>query len=548
MEKSDLYLTFTDENRAPKVNEVILYAEDSSWNDFGYKIGCTLRVLTHEENKNFEVRAFIGFFDPRNSELDEELKNVNYKTTSYLAMLPIIRQLEKRSALDKLGFFTMLPDMEAYRYAVSYLGPEFLEKVLRIVNDLVLYKDKKNKWIPHAMNSDVFKLGFMRHSSSFFAFNNADSVLGGVEEEKFDGISQELTLRYELAGFENDHEIKLKYDHTSIIPKRINVLIGRNGLGKSQALMSFCRAALRYPDKGISLSTSDSNGRPVINRLLAIATPGETQNTFPSERVKTQKLYYRRLSLTRNGRAKTTKTISDMLVQLARSEDSIGKKTRWDIFIDAISKVLPIKSLVIESRDKKYVGLADLGWGGGEQASLERWGNIAPNAEPKIMLAREAYPLSSGQLTFMKFAILCCLYIENGSFVLLDEPETHMHPNMISDFVGLLDEILENTGSLALIATHSAYFVREIPQDQVHVFKKEANNVCISNPRLTTFGAPVDSISRFVFDDDAESKLAEKLYRRIKRQNTTFEDIVNKLGYEISVAAMMKLRQKMEEA
>ncbi|ENM5797472.1 AAA family ATPase [Vibrio mimicus] len=544
MEKSELYLTFTDENRAPKVNEVILYAEDSSWNDFGYKIGCILRVLTPENHKNFEVRAFIGFFDPKNSDLDQELKSISYKTTSYLAMIPIIRNLNERNSLHKLGYFTMLPDMEAYRYAVSSLGPDFLEKVLLTVNDLVIYKDKKNSWILHAMNSEVFKLGFMRNSSSFFAFNNADSVLGGVEEENFDGISQELTLRYELAGFENDHEIKLKYDHSSIIPKRINVLIGKNGLGKSQALMSFCRAALRYPDKRISLSTSESNDRPMINRLLAIATPGETQHTFPSERTKTQKIYYRRLSLTRNGRAKTTKTISDMLVQLARSEDSIGKKTRWDIFLDAISKVLPIKKLVVESKNRKYISLADLWWNGGEQASLERWGNIALNAEPKIMLSREAYPLSSGQLTFMKFAILCCLYIENGSFVLLDEPETHMHPNMISDFVGLLDEILENTGSLALIATHSAYFVREVSREQVHIFSRENDRIIITNPRLRTFGSDIDSISQFVFDEDVDNRLAEKIFNRVRGMQ--YEQIQDELESELSMSAMINLKSLME--
>ncbi|MBF4400856.1 hypothetical protein EAY31_24550, partial [Vibrio anguillarum] len=99
----------------------------------------------------------------------------------------------------------------------------------------------------------------------------------------FGGISQELDLNFSLDGFKNQHTIPLKYDHQSIIPKRINVLIGKNGLGKSQALKSFCRDALQYKDPSISLVDRYSKGRPMINRLLAIATPGETQNTFPGE-------------------------------------------------------------------------------------------------------------------------------------------------------------------------------------------------------------------------------------------------------------------------
>ncbi|MBF4349710.1 AAA family ATPase, partial [Vibrio anguillarum] len=80
------------------------------------------------------------------------------------------------------------------------------------------------------------------------------------------------------------------------------------------------------------------------------------------------------------------------------------------------------------------------------------------------------------------------------SFVLLDEPETHMHPNMIADFVGLLDQLLEDTGSQALIATHSAYFVREISREQVHVLlKNESDEISIVSPRLRTFGADIES-------------------------------------------------------
>ncbi|MHC5791870.1 AAA family ATPase, partial [Streptococcus pyogenes] len=86
---------------------------------------------------------------------------------------------------------------------------------------------------------------------------------------------------------------------------------------------------------------------------------------------------------------------------------------------------------------------------------------------PTIAGQDDEYPLSSGQLSFFKFALLACLHIENGSFVLLDEPETHLHPSMISDFITLLDNILERTGSYALIATHSTYFVREVAREQV---------------------------------------------------------------------------------
>lgn len=127
--------------------------------------------------------------------------------------------------------------------------------------------------------------------------------------------------------------------------------------------------------------------------------------------------------------------------------------------------------------------------------------------------------------------------------MLLDEPETHMHPNMISDFVELLDEILENTGSLALIATHSAYFVREVSREQVHIFSKQDNSVHISTPRLRTFGSDVDSISQFIFCEDVDNRLVDKIFNRIKDKR--YEQVHEELSAELSMSAMLNLKLRM---
>jgi ABC-type Mn2+/Zn2+ transport system ATPase subunit len=442
--KFEVQFVSMEQSLEPDVIQVI--ATHDTWNDFGYRIHCQFKLVNPLSNDVLRLDGFIGFLPPANKDGEfhkDYIESLEANEKSLAKMMGYIDYLESNNIIHLLRFFTMLPSMGGYRKAVEELGPDILGKVLEALNDLVYYKDKKSSWIEDAINSQVFKYGFMRNSEPFYAFSNAESILGGVEDEVFDGISQNLTLKYKLEGFENTHEIKLNYDSASYIPKRINILIGKNGLGKSQALKSFCRAALRYQDNTISLDAEELNKRPMINRLLAIATPGETQNTFPAERRSTQKLYYRRLSLTRNGKAKTTKSIGELLVQLARSKERIGRSTRWDLFIDAASCILPIDRIVIELKSKKNVLLQALLNQNGEEACLTLWSEVDKNAEPKIKYSAELYSMSSGQLTFFKFALLCCLYIENGSFVLLDEPETHMHPNMISDFVELLDYLLE---------------------------------------------------------------------------------------------------------
>ena len=304
----------------------------------------------------------------------------------------------------------------------------------------------------------------------------------------------------------------------------------------------FCRSALRYKEEEHMLVDSKSKGRPMINRLLAIGTPGETNNTFPAERISSQKLYYRRLNLTRNGKAKTSRGTIELLIQLARLKEYIGEEDRWSIFMQSLNKAFGTENIVLQLKDGSYYPLDKLQRYNSEQIRLELWSKLDLKSEPSFAHAGEYHPLSSGQLTFFKFALLTSLFIENGSFVLMDEPETHLHPNLISDFIDLLDFLLEKTGSFALLATHSVFLVREVSREQVNVFKVDVeNNISIVPPRLRTFGANIDRISEFVFGDYIENKLTEKIISRIG--NKSFHNIDEEIGDEISLPSLLSIKR-----
>ncbi|EEG5181096.1 AAA family ATPase [Klebsiella aerogenes] len=524
----------------PLAGQVIISPAETSWNDFGYKIRCKFKVFISEEHRPMEGSMLIGFMAPDNIEnKEEELLFYEKKETLW----EYLKKADKEVVYseDLPPFFTLLPDMQSYRDLYDGFGREGAELFLRTVNDLSQYKDTDEKWVRKAIDTEVFKLGFMRNSEPFFAYHNANSIIIGEELKSDVAISNSLELKFQLDGFEELHQLSLKYNHQSIIPKRIFVLIGKNGVGKSESLKAFCRGALQYKDKGLSL-VDDNGKRPLINRIIAIATPGETSNTFPPERRATQKLYYRRLNLTRKG----THNIGDCLVQLARSADEIGENTRKNLFLNSLYQAgLDPRNIFLQLKNERTINLWSFLQGDGEQDSLMRWASIEHNLDPKLKRGDGLYPLSSGQLTFFKVALLSCLFIENGTFVLMDEPETHMHPNMIVDFIGLLDFLLEKTGSQALIATHSAYFVREVSNEQVAVLSISDHRLVTDKPRLPTFGATVDSISQFIFQEDTEIRLSEKLYDRVKGKS--FSDVEEQLGNEISLSALMRLKRMMED-
>ncbi|MFT7651223.1 MAG: putative ATPase [Candidatus Azotimanducaceae bacterium] len=545
-QKGSFGVRFALKRATPKANEIVIYPSEKNWNDFGHQIHCEFEALAHDNDVAFTGNLFVAFL-PSSAESKLIKQASGYGAYSLKGLLLKTGKTSCEPG-DLPQYFTMLPDLAGYRAAVSTFGIQGIDGFLRSINDLVVNRTGKFSWFDEAVSTEVFRRGFMRNSEPFFAYHNAESILSGAENEDFSSISKSVDLSFSLEGFSNRHDVKFRFGSDKIVPRRINVLIGKNGLGKSQVLRAFCRAALGYKDPSVEYRDPDiDTSRPMISRVLAVATPGETANTFPRVQAKTQKLYYRRLKLIRNGRSGRSDSIGASLVQLARKAETIGGKSRWQIFLVSLSKIMPVDTIIVPTSSGSNVPLLTLREDNSEQALLDRWADVEQGHDPQIRMGEGTYPLSSGQLTFFKFALLCSLHIENGSFVLMDEPETHMHPNMISDFVDLLDNLLELTGSQAIIATHSAYFVREVPKQQVHVFQQDEHKaVSIDQPRLSTFGATIDSISQFVFNEDVEVRMTDKVFENAKKLGLKYTQLEEQISSEISLAALMDLKRQFE--
>ena len=466
-------------------------------------------------------------------------------------------------ASEKYRFFSMLDNSEAYRRIVSRLGVEKAAKVLISVHDVVASREASPlpKWLNHVEQERSFSVDFMKSYSRFFAFHNADSILRGLKEEKLDSMTTALEVDFKIPALQSSLHLELDFDQSSIVPKRIAILIGENGVGKSQTLSNI---ALSLIDDKTYLRKA-GGGRPFINKLLAIASPGETVNTFPQER-KYPRIDYKRLLTSRARNAKRSQGFGEICVQLFRSsqEDAgIQGKSRWDLFLNFVGKFdNPFQICLKRSpgeKDSDWVSHSDfegseeyqpimglnMNQGDNQLVDLSRLNN---NLQPMRYVDGRATPLSSGQVTLLKFAAIACLHIENGTLVLLDEPETHFHPNFVSLFVELLDGLLKETGSLAIVASHSPYLVREVPRSQVFIYKRsEYSDVHIVKPRLKTFGADIDAISHFVFDDSIVNRLGENLVKELAEIKNTqqFSEFIEQNRDELPLEMLMYIERRL---
>jgi energy-coupling factor transporter ATP-binding protein EcfA2 len=468
-------------------------------------------------------------------------------------------------------------DMNAYREVVRQQGLKGAERLLLALNDLVVIKrlGRLPSWFNAATTSQPFTLSFMRDAETFFAFHNAGSILGGLEQESFAGISNQLRLEFKLPAFQNPHVIEFHFDYESALPKRIAVVIGKNGVGKSQALAHFAKSLLEGDSH-----LKDGRGRPpLINRLLAISSPGETRSTFPYP-PRRPRIVYQRIVLGRDVDSDQESSLGAVLVGLTRARETIREKSRWNLFCDTVSLIVPLEEIGIRLRPRydtptraslppgeviaplaesgirlrarydtptgtslpgrEFIALADF-QGGQEQERLLRWGKAIARADVCRRAASHVFPLSSGQLTFVRLAAQACLHIENGTVVLFDEPETHLHPNYVSDFVRVLDKLLAETGSVAILATHSPYLVREVPKSQVIVLREGEDRTIESfNPRLKTLGGDIGEISHFVFDDPLFGSLIKTVRHRLQRDPAQAAALLRSLEDELSVEALVR--------
>ncbi|MGJ7562316.1 AAA family ATPase [Variovorax sp. GB1R11] len=280
-----------------------------------------------------------------------------------------------------------------------------------------------------------------------------------------------------------------------------------------------------------------------------------SQTSLPTSLRSQQNLQYRFFALSPQGQARQKSgrnRLTSALLDTLRDEEEIGGAKRINLFRLAIRSWLTFSQIALplmqdESKQRKYVTLSRL-------TSLKGSEFFEAHAEvdasqPPMFFARQRNtpsPLSSGQELFFRFALNLCASIEIGTLVLVDEPENHLHPNFITHLMALLRDILVRTGSFALVASHSAFVVREVTAKDVSIMSRaEDGSPTIRRPRLQTLGASVEAVSSYVFGDETVPALARLTVDALKDlPDVDFELTLNRLHTEFSNEAISHIRSE----
>jgi predicted ATPase len=150
--------------------------------------------------------------------------------------------------------------------------------------------------------------------------------------------------------------------------------------------------------------------------------------------------------------------------------------------------------------------------------------------------------MSSGHSVVILTMTQLVAKLEERTLVLIDEPESHLHPPLLSAMIRSLSQLLHSRNAVAIIATHSPVVLQEIPRSCVwKVFRSKLASEK-KRPDTETFGENVGTLTREAFGLEVERSGFHTVLSEFVAQGGSYDEILAKLGGSLGNEAKGILR------
>lgn len=326
--------------------------------------------------------------------------------------------------------------------------------------------------------------------TSLLRFGQAEHTLAEASS-LFNGSAQpngKAIITHRRQGL--DAEVTFDFDDSGPLPGRCKVLIGYNGVGKTRLLADVARETSKVGQKpelqvesgnstfsavvAVSYSAFDTFELPPTSKLEG-NPPSDSEEISSTTRFGYTYCGLRRLQ---DGRASSQlKSIGEVDSELAIAFQRACKRDTTTLK-EALADI---------DRDPSF-GRAGL--------RLSDW------REDSFLPEGELSKLSAGQKIVINIIVQLGANLRNRSLVLIDEPETHLHPPLLAALLRGTQRLLHGFDSFAIVATHSPVVLQEVPAKDVQVIERFGTEVRAVNPQLETFGAGLGELTHEAFKLD----------------------------------------------
>ncbi|MCX5964435.1 MAG: AAA family ATPase [Cyanobacteria bacterium] len=486
------------------------YIKPNNWDDLGYKTLFLLTIFDERGNGHTIGNIKIGFVGQNGGWTQERIP----------------KQFDALS----VDFYSLGQDADYYKNIVERLSQELAVNVLTALRDVVHNSDR----LKIAENERAFRFSLLRSVNRTSIDNQFRRILRHEAQLTEYNFFYKKDANPGYSGIRVEFEVEPNTKPSS----NIHILIGRNGVGKTTLLNNMVNALL--PKKGTIEETgcfytpSQSNGTTTINddyfagvvsvsfsAFDPFAPPDDQPNANAGMRY-----YYVGLKKRSDQQGQETLGLknkddlcSDFTSSLKICFALTAKKARWINAVKTLESDFNFAEMDLCDLNNVY--------------AADQSDNQQTFSDKAIALFQR---MSSGHAIVLLTVTKLVETVEEKTLVLLDEPESHLHPPLLSAFTRALSDLLVNRNGVAIIATHSPVVLQEVPKSYVSILRRTRLITKVDRPESETFAENVGILTREVFGLEVSKSGFHHLLANSVAEGKSYEEVEQEyqgqLGFE----------------
>ena len=492
------------------------YLSPNNWDDYGHKTLFNLTIFDEQGNEQTIGNIKIGFVGQDGGWTQEQIP-------------------EQFEVLPE-NFYSLGQDADYYKNVVEKLSQEIAINVLTALGDVVHDSNR----LQLAENKGAFQTSLLRFVNRTSIDNQFRRILRHEAELTEYNFSYQKEANARYSGIRVEFTVKPNTKPSS----NIHILIGRNGVGKTTLLNNMVNALL--PEKGAIEETgcfytpSQSNGTTTINDdyfagVVSVSFSAFDPFTPPDDQPNANagmRYYYVGLKKRLDQQGQETLGLknkddlcSDFTSSLKICFALTAKKARWINAVKTLESDFNFAEMDLCDINNVY--------------AADQSDNQQTFSEKATALFQR---MSSGHAIVLLTVTKLVETVEEKTLVLLDEPESHLHPPLLSAFTRALSDLLVNRNGVAIIATHSPVVLQEVPKSCVLILRRTRLITNVDRPESETFAENVGILTREVFGLEVSKSGFHKLLANSVAEGKSYEEVEQEYQHQLGFEGKTILR------
>jgi ABC-type transport system involved in cytochrome c biogenesis ATPase subunit len=411
-----------------------------------------------------------------------------------------------------------LGQSENYYETLAALGDDFRVSILTALRDIAFNPNLISLY----NNLDVYSDSVRRDISESIITGRYSELAGG----RATLTSFSFRFTHHGGGSFSAYSMEFHVEPNSVPPTNLHTIIGRNGVGKTHCLRSMV-ACITNPQDASAKFENLINAEPFpFRRIVSVSFSAfDPFIPVPEEKQRMSNIEHEYIGLKSEipdtgsvRHAIDSDAVFQSFVDAAYKCGQGVRRARWKQSLESL-RADPIFS---------ENGIANIALPENDPAQYRKWFER----------------LSSGHMLILLTVTRLVAATEERTLILLDEPEAHLHPPLLSAFVRCLCEMLIDRNAVAVVATHSPVVLQEVPSSCAHIITRIGGAISVHRPEMETFGESVGRLTAEVFGLEVVQSGFHRFIVDLASRYNTYEEALRAFGGHLGSQGRALLRMR----